>query len=175
VAAEAPITYQPFKLPEGVELQPEGLAAVQTLFAELKVPQEGAQKLVDMYVQNVQDTIKATEEAGQKAWNETRREWTSKVFLDAEIGGEKLPQTKALVAKFLDTFGTPGVREALTVTGADNNPEVIKTLWKAAKALTEGTHVAGQPAGQNAAKTLAERMYPEGPKQALGGQPTQGN
>src|SRR5712671_3512851 len=45
--AGAPEKYEDFKLPEGVELAPEAVAEVSTLFKELGLSQANAQKLVD--------------------------------------------------------------------------------------------------------------------------------
>ncbi|HYC65101.1 MAG TPA: hypothetical protein VEC14_10255, partial [Reyranellaceae bacterium] len=50
-AAEAaqPVTYEPFTLPEGLAVDQATLAEAQTLFAEAKLSQPQAQKLVDLY------------------------------------------------------------------------------------------------------------------------------
>lgn len=169
-AAPAPITYEAFKFPEGVEVEKEGLDQATALFAKSGLKQEQAQELIDFYVKTAQDTAKAAEEAAAKAWTETRQKWTDEVKADPQIGGDKLPQTVAAIAKVLDKYGAPGIREQLSVTGADNNPAVIKTLWNIAQAMTEGMHVAGEPSGKAPPQSLAERMYPDGPKMGLKGQ-----
>lgn len=150
-----PIEYTAFKLPDGVELEAEGLKEAHTLFNELRIPQEGAQKLVDFYVKN----LRAEAEAPYQLWSETQKKWEAETLADPQIGGDKFPAVKTRISKLFDTFGAEGVREALTLTGAGNHPAIIKTFAKIAEKLVEGSFV---PAGSGPAtpKTAAEIFYP---------------
>ncbi len=58
-----PISYTDFTLPEGVTLQDEALDGFKTLASESGIPQEAAQKMLDMYVKDV----KAIQEAPMRA------------------------------------------------------------------------------------------------------------
>lgn len=161
-----PIVYTDFTLPEGVTLDPEGLKEFTDIVGPAQVPQNVAQRIVDMYVKNLQAVQADTQKGMTDAWVATRNEWTAEVKADKEIGGANLPKVTATIAKALDQFGASGVREALTLTGADNNPAIIKTLYKMASALAEGTHVGGGPLRVDPATlTPGQRLYgPDGPK-----------
>ena len=156
---KAPEAYEPFKLPEGVEIDEAGMTQAQELFKEFNLGQEQAQKLVDLYVANTQASMEAAEKQNLDAWKDLRSEWTKAVKADKEIGGDKLPEVTATISKALDTFGTPEVRKALELTGADNNPEVMKTLYTMASKLVESGLIKGDTPGEKP-KTLAERFYP---------------
>lgn len=165
----APIKYE-FKLPDGVELQPEGLEEASKLFNEIGIPADKAQGLMDLYIKNVQAAIAASGEASKAEFIATRKAWTDEVMADAEIGGANFPQVKATVGRLIDNYGAPGLREALMLTGADNNPAVIRSLFRMGKALTEGGSIVGKPAGEAAPRSLADRMYPDGGKTTIRGQ-----
>lgn len=163
-----PIKYENFKLPEGVELDPEGMKAFTDILGPAKVSQETGQALVDLFVKNLQAAQADTQKGMTDAWVATRNKWTEEVKADPEIGGNNLPVVTATIAKALDQFGDKGVREALTMTGADNNPAIIRTLYKMSKALTEGNFVQGT-GPQKTPQTAAERLYGvDGPKKGLG-------
>src|SRR5439155_22514769 len=125
-----------YKLDEGMSKQFTDIAT------EAKLSPAAAQKLIDLDIARQ----KSFSEAMAKTYRDTNEKWVEEVKADAEIGGDKLQPTLTTISKALDTFGTPKVREALNLTGAGNNPEIVKTLFKMAKALTEGGHVTGQPA-----------------------------
>lgn len=156
------IEYKDFTLPEGVELAPEGITEAKALFNKYALPQEAAQELVTLAANQMKGATVALETAGQKLWDDTKADWKKAIESDPEIGGAKLPEVRASISKVLDKYATPKFREALKFTGAGDNPEVIKTLWKMATALSEGKNLGGNPPPDGGAKTLAERMYPGG-------------
>src|SRR5882757_4179495 len=89
---KAPEKYADFKVPDGVKLEGETLTAATTLFRELNLPQDGAQKLVDFHT-------KALAKAGSDpvdAWGAMVKEWGEKTSADPDIG-PRLKEVKATI------------------------------------------------------------------------------
>jgi hypothetical protein len=148
--------YETFKLPEGVELDATALADASKFMAEeLKLPQDRAQALVDFHVKALQTEA----EAPYRLWEKTQRDWQEEVKADPVIGGDNLPNVKVRIAKLLDEFGDPKVKEALAYTGAGNNPAIIRTFYKLAEKLTEGTFVPSGGASQGP-RSAEQVFYP---------------
>lgn len=143
------------KFPEGMKLEGETRGAFERAIQESD-PNKRAQALLDLYA----GEAKKAQEGAYKTFNDMNKQWVDAVKADSEIGGDNWANTQRTIAKALDTFGTPGVRQALNLTGAGNNPDVIKTFYKMAKALAEGGHASGSPPAQTGEKGLAELMYP---------------
>lgn len=152
-------------------MDPEALKPANELFKKLGLNQSGAQELMNIFAENATSLVQATEAAATEAWNELRTEWTKAIEADPDVGGAKLPETRAAVSKLFDAYGTPGLRDALKLTGADNNPDVFKFFAKVAKSLNEGKPIPATPSGRPQPKTAAEVMYPDGGNQNIGGRP----
>jgi hypothetical protein len=149
------LKFDSIKMPEGLKLEGEAKDAFTRAIAEGD-PNKRAQALLDLYA----GESKKAQEGVYKTFHEMNKQWVDSVKSDSEIGGDNWANTQKTIAKALDTFGTPGVRQALNLTGAGNNPDVIKTFYKMAKALAEGSHASGNPPTQTGEKGLAELMYP---------------
>lgn len=134
---EEPVAYE-FKTPEGVELD-SGLAdKFKAIASELKLPADGAQKVVDLYA--------SVRQAEAEAFAKQVSDWGEAVKADKEIGGDKLPENLAAARKVIDTFGSEDIKSLLDSTGMGNHPEVVRLLVKVGKALSEDTFVRGKPA-----------------------------
>ena len=141
------------------------------VFKELNLPQESAQKLVDFYGKNIREAIQAPFDL----WKQTQETWIEELKSDPQIGG-KLDEVKTTVAKAIDDLGDPKLakefRAAMDFTGAGNNPAFVRAFYKLAQKLTEGSHVSGNkpsshgqnPSGTGVPRTIADAMYPGGPK-----------
>lgn len=163
--AEEPALYDAEKLtlPEGFEKN-DLFNDFSTLATESKFPHDVAQKLIDLY----SNGAKAAAEASLKAWQETNVKWQEEVKADKEVGGANLSGILQTISKVVDNpdLTDPKFREALDFTGAGNHPAVVRTLAKWAKALSEGTAVAGNPpSNQGQRPSIADAIYPGGPKQ----------
>jgi hypothetical protein len=143
------------KVPEGLKLEGETKDAFARAITEGD-PNKRAQALLDLYA----GEAKKAQTSMYDTYNKMNKDWVEAVKADPEIGGDNWANVQKTIAKALDTYGTPGVRQALSLTGAGNNPEVIRTFYKMAKSLTEGGHVGGNPPAQQGEKGLAELMYP---------------
>jgi len=149
------LTAEDFTLPDGVETNDE----LQTEFLEImnkdQEPKDRLQALVDLQVKANQ----VAQEAASKLWQDLQDKWTEEVKADPDIGGSKLEATQSVIAKSLEEFGNKDVREAFVLTGAGNNPHIVRYIHKMAVALSEGKPVVGTPA--TAETTQAEKLYPD--------------
>ncbi|MBX3503334.1 MAG: peptidase [Alphaproteobacteria bacterium] len=153
---EAPLTYADFTLPEGVEVDAETLSEARTLLGEMKLPQEQAQRLVDFYA----GKMRRLGEAQAESWVKLNEKWVGDFKTDREIGGDRIQETVAAATRAMDRFGTPGLREALIMTGAGNHPEVIRFVARVGRATAEDRFVAAAGASAGAARSAAEVLYP---------------
>lgn len=156
-ADDKPIEYADFTLPEGVKLDDAKLGEFKTIAAEAKMPQEHAQKLVDLYAAE----IKQVQEAPLRAWNDLQKQWREEVISDPEIGGANLDKNLATIKGGLNALLGEQAKsffEALNVTGAGNNPAIVRGLLKAAAPHAPATPVDGNPG--SGGKSAGAIMYP---------------
>ncbi len=156
-AQDAPLTYADFTFAEGVEVDDETLSEARTLLGEMQLPQDQAQRLVDFYAGKIRQFGTAQTEN----WAKLNEKWVSDFKADREIGGERIQETVAAATRAMERFGTPGLREALLMTGAGNHPEVIRFVARVGKATTEDRFVAAAGASAGTSRSAAEVLYPE--------------
>lgn len=148
--AEAPESYE-FVMPEGVELDEKSAVEFSEIAKELKLPQEQAQKIVDLYAKRVQGQVDAHRTLVEG--------WATSVKTDKEIGGDKLPESLAVAKKSLETFGTQELKNLLNTSGLGNHPEVVKLMYRVGKAISEDRFIVGNESG--AVNTdIARSLYP---------------
>lgn len=155
---EKPIEYTDFTLPEGVALDDAKLGDFKKLATEAKLPQETAQKILDLYTAE----FKQITEAPMRAWTDLQTKWRDEVKNDPVIGGANLEKNLATVKTGLKNLlgeGAPAFFEALNITGAGNNPEIVRGLLKAAAPHAPATAVNGNP-GKGGGKTAGATLYP---------------
>ena len=143
-AQKAPETYE-FKAPEGKAFDAEIIAEYSDVAKELNLSQENAQKLLDRLAPKLAERQTQQLEA-------VRTEWAEAATADKEFGGERLKENLAIAKTALDKFGTPELRTLLNQSGLGNNPEVIRFMFRAGKAIGGDRYVgssvgAGQKAG----------------------------
>jgi hypothetical protein len=144
-----------FTVPQGIDAQDPAVDAFASAALDAGVSPETAQRLIDAAAPEI---VKAMTQPYQ-AWKDLQENWQTQVRNDPEIGGAKFDRVVLpTIAKAMDRYGDPGLREALAVTGAGNNPAIIRTLYTLSRMVTEGRPVQGNPA--HGGKTPAERMYP---------------
>jgi len=150
-----PFKPEEIKLPEGMSVDPALSKSFSDIINSSGVPRDVAQKLVDLQVQS----MKAISEEGTRAWTETQENWRKEITADPMFAGENLTKHTTAISRLLDTHGSPEVRQAFDITGAGNNPAIVKFLAKVASTFTEGTLVqSNTPTGQ--ATPLENRLYP---------------
>lgn len=161
---ETKTEYTDFTMPEGITVDETKLTEFKAIAADAGLPQETAQKFIDLYGTQTKETI----EAPYKLWKATQETWQNEVKADPEIGGAKLEGTLSGIAKMIDEIGgekAADVRQALNYTGAGNNPAVIKFLARLSQQFNEPTPVAiGKPVVTD--KSPGQTLYPNPPKLA---------
>jgi Sec-independent protein translocase protein TatA len=151
----APEDYVDFKLPEGMTTNAEALTEFKTVAKELNLSQEQAQKLVDLQAKTVQSIGDAT----QRAWKSTVDTWTKDTI---QTLGANYQQELRFVAKAIDRFGSPELRQVLNETGIGNHKEIVSLLMKVGKTVSEDSFANGK-AGASASKSAAQTLYPNHP------------
>jgi hypothetical protein len=165
-APKAPDAYAEFKVPDGFTLDPDVAKEAGTLFKELGLPQEGAQKLVDFYATKAKEAF----EQPFKAYQEMRKDWRDKVTSNPALA-PRLPAIKTAVTQMLNTHlgqeRADRFREAMDMTGVGDHPAFVEGFDILSQLLVEPrSHVAGSrpsPFGQTRTskpQSAAQSIYP---------------
>jgi len=148
----APEKYE-FTVPDGLNIDEAGLERFSEFAKELDMPQEAAQKMLEKmgpaWQQRQADAITAVQ-----------NEWKEASTTDKEFGGAKLEENLAVAKKALDTFGTPELSKLLRESGIGNHPEIIRAFYRAGKAISEDSFVAGAQGKPSSYKDPAKSLYP---------------
>jgi len=157
-ATGAPETYAEFTMPEGFQIDAEYGGELTTIAKELNLPQDKAQKLIDLGVKHAQALMTRMEAQQTTA----KTQWAEEARHDKEIGGESFPVHMATAKKALVTFGTPELTGLLNATGLSMHPEFLRLLVRVGGAISEDTLVDGET-GQGMGRSesdRAKRLYP---------------
>ena len=161
----APSEYAEFTKPEGAEFDETAMSEFKSFAKEQDLTQEQAQRILEFG----NAKIKAMTEAPYKLWAKTQADWQAEVKADAEIGGTKFEQSiKDAAGVFVPGESNPFVknaeeakalREALNMTGAGNNPAMVKLFVKMGKLLAEPGGLTGNPR-KGGTEQILDTMYP---------------
>lgn len=136
-------------MPEGWTVDEKALEAFTPIMKELGCSNEQAQKLADVFIQQVSARRSADIELLS---NEVKR-WEEELKNDEEIGGAKLNENLSYTAKVLMKYGGPDVRQLLDDTGLGSHPGFVKMLVKLGRAVSDDEWVDGT---QGAAKSYLD-------------------
>lgn len=143
--------YADIKLPENLRGREETFAAFKQLAAELKLPAEAVQKLVQWEADAAEEGRKSRRDGRTQIlqrWTQQTRDMFGPAY------GREI--TRALDAA--ERFGGPELRALLDATGLGSHPAVVKTFHKISQQIGEDESVSGR--GRAAAdKTFAEALY----------------
>lgn len=148
------------KFPEGFAADDKVLEEFTGVLSDDKLsPQDRAQKLVDLHAKALKEAV----ERPSKIWDDIHTKWIDEVAKDKEFGTGNAraplkPEAAAQISKVIEQFGSPEVREVMNITGAGNNPHVLRMVWNISKVLTEGNYKGGNPPAQATPKSGAEAM-----------------
>lgn len=134
-----PVEYTDFAVPEGLEMDAEVLTNFKGIAKELGIPQEAAQKLIDL--QASLETKRSA--AAEQAQAEQAQQWAAQIKADKELGGENYSKTVETAVKAIEQYGSPELRSLLNETGIGNHPELVKFCHRIGKALSEDGLVMG--------------------------------
>lgn len=158
-----PESYADLKIADGFTVDDTALSAAKDIFTEAQVPPEAAQKLLDLYTTNLKTASDAVAAAHQEQFTALNSQWIEATNALPEMQGEAKKQTLAILGRTMDEFGSPEAREAFNLTGAGNNPHIVKYILSLAQAVVEGSPTPqGAPAlgDPRKGKSLGQRLYP---------------
>jgi hypothetical protein len=135
------IEYSDFVIPEGFEFNEDALNRFKEVSKESNVPQETAQKYIDLYTEIEQQKVEAQERETQ----EIVEGWKNEIKSDPEFGGTKFDETIIRAKRTLHQFGNDNLKEVLIASGLGNHPEIIKLLAKVDKVNGEETGATPNP------------------------------
>lgn len=177
-AKPEPVEYA-YQVPEVITMDDAQKGEFHGILDEFRAnPKEGAQKLLDLHAKSLQSYHEETLRNQIKTFNATRREWQIAADSDPEIGGPAKDTARAAIARVRDAVistakpGTPQYAADKTafdqfcrVTGAGDNPVMLKMFHRMARFLDEPTPPppGGKPPASNGAnpnRSRSERMYP---------------
>ena len=167
-APPPPPVYETFKLPEGVTLDQTKVSEFTTMLAELETSGKANHAQVQAFGQRAVDFFIAEQQRQQAAlvesFNTIRTTWRDEIKNDATFGGQNYTKSIADAGAFIEQFGgsaeeVAALRQMLRITGAGDNPHLIRALARAGKSLArEGTPVAATvPKSPNAVSKTAKR------------------
>jgi hypothetical protein len=142
-----------FTFPEGVELDKQVFEAFEPIARELKLTNEGAQKLADFYL----STRKSEVEAHAAAWSDQLKQWEVQVKADKEMGGSKFESSIAAARSVVKKFGSPELYEAFDTMGFGNHPELVRIFARIGAVIKDDSIVTGAPAKTASAE---QTLYP---------------
>lgn len=149
--------YADFKLPDGVQVDAEGIGAFKGVAAANGLSQAAAQAMLDLHIEQLQ----AASEEPYTLWHDTQRDWQKATMADKEIGGNNFTAAKKTIVDAINRVGgaeATAAMQALMSTGAGNNPEIIRLLYRLSKPYAEGRF----PPGGNPTtgkRTAAQKFY----------------
>jgi len=163
---KAPEEYTEFTIPEGTTLDEQTATEFKGLAKELDLTQEQAQKVLDFGG----GKLRAQIEAPYKLWAETQAKWQAEVKADPDIGGTKFEQSIKDAAQIFvpgdsnpfvkDEAEAKSLRDALNMTGAGNNPAMVKLFVRIGQLLSEPGSLTGKPVSTDRHGALLEKFYP---------------
>ena len=160
-AAAQTTPYGEFKLPEGVRVDADQLAAAQELFRASSLSQEQAQKFIDLAVSREQ----AAAQKGVQTFADMQSKWVSEIKADPDIGRDRLGASLASASLAIDRLGVPGLKDALNLTGAGNHPAIVKAFVRIGQMIQEDRFAPGRQSAPAAPRSPAEVIYDGSPRQ----------
>lgn len=150
------VEYGDFKIAEQLQVDEETMTLAKDIFKEMGLTQEQAQKLIDL--QNnlalKQDaTLTKTVEA------ETQKlidKWEAAVRADEELGGADLGEKMKIARSAATKLGCEDALMVISEARLSSNPAILRLLYRAGMALSEGAYVQGSVAGE---KDLVSILY----------------
>lgn len=146
-----PPTYDPFTLPEGIQLETEKITEFNGLLAELEksgkadhsAVQAFGQKAVDFYLNETKKVLEDQQKLMITTWERQKNDWKESFLKDPEIGGNRFQTSVDSANSFIRTHGgtveqQTEFRNLMETSGLGNHPSMIRILAKAGSAMSEG-------------------------------------
>lgn len=143
--------YGTLTLPQALEGHEENFASFKQLAAELNLPADTAQKLVEWEAARAADGRQSTEQARA----DILRKWTEQT---KEMFGPAYPRELARALDAAQRFGGDELRQLLDATGLGSHPAVVRAFHQISQQISEDQSVGGR-ARTSTDKTFAEALY----------------
>lgn len=171
---EAPVvTYEPFKLPNGLEVAPERMGAFTEVAAGMRLTQEQAQSLVEMHATELQAAlqrqVQSEVDRQYNVFHDMRRGWRETVEKDPAIGGNRLQTTVNEVIALRNQYVNDAqhlreLSEAFNTTGIGDHPAFIRWMHNVYQGMKHSfsesdTPVTGGPVAQSTGGSRYGRRY----------------
>jgi hypothetical protein len=128
----APIKYEAFKVPDGVTLDEARIGKFAEIAGPAQVPQEVAQNLLDLHVEEIRQVQQAAIDNQRKVWNTYIDTITNELRKDPELGGNRLETSlsmaKAVVEEYLPANEAAEYLALLSHNGMGNHRLQVKLL-----------------------------------------------
>lgn len=152
-----PIKYEPFQVPEGMAIDNDALNEALPVLQELKVPQDQAQKLVDVASSMISKVMKNVSDQHNTVIEGWRKETTE---LFGKDGDAKFQERTGRAEEVVKQFFNEEQRKVLTAYGLGNHPG----FFGMALAIAEGTqedrlNLSGQKTSNGSAQSLGDIWY----------------
>lgn len=149
------VKFEPFTLPEGIQLDNDRVKEFTGLLADLEtngklehnLAQEFGQKAVEFHINEVKRVAEDLTKFYQTAWDKQKTDWKESFLKDPEIGGNRFQTTVNSAISFIKTHGgtedqQTEFRNLMETSGLGNHPAMIRMLANANTAMSEGKPLA---------------------------------
>lgn len=149
---DEPATEIEFKLPDGVEADAELFGKFKPLAKDLGLKSEGAQKLVDLFVEGQ----KRWAEQAVDQWTQQDKAWTDTLRTDKELGGADAQAKLNVARKAIQRFGGDELRKALDDLGIGNHPALVRFAYRVGQQISEDSIAGARGTGGVQPKQLGD-------------------
>jgi hypothetical protein len=155
---EAQIEYQPFEMPQGMELDAEALNEATPIFKELNATQEQAQKMVNVAASLISKAAKQMADQHNAVLEGWKKESTELFGKDGEA---KMNEKFGRAEKVVKHFFKGDDLNLVTHYGLGNNKAFISMCLAIAQGTGEDRPSFGAARAGAGPKTLAQSWYPD--------------
>lgn len=150
-------SYDKFVIPEGMEVNQEALDEVSAILAKHKLPQEDAQKVVDIGADMISKFAKDASEHHQKIVKGWEKDTLEQFGKDGDAAFEERSATAQLA---IEKFFPAEQRQYITSWGIGNMSGFFAMAEVVGKAMKEDGSFASGAGNSNKEETVADIWYP---------------
>jgi len=137
--APAPLKYEAFKVPDGIKLDDKEVAKFTDIIGARQLPQEDAQRLLDLYVEERKGDAERARKEQRDTWNTLNDTWKGELRKDPDLGGNRLETSLSMAKAVVEEYLTPEQARVYlahtTNNGMGNFIEQVRLLHNIGKAL----------------------------------------
>ena len=160
-----PLTYD-FRFPEKIDKTLVDNAALEkytSVLNKARVPAEIGQEALDLHFEQVRSVEKRLADTQWEVFNRQQETWQEKVKADPELGGSRLKTVMRTAASFIEKFGGSAsqqktIMDVMRTTGAGNNPEVLRMMYRAGLLLSAEPSARNMPPARQVPLTREQKQ-----------------